>query len=208
MQAPSWYRQIKKPSIVVPAVSGALVGFLLAMLIFGQPWHLPPNWGDIPTWLATIAATAAGIVAYRVYRIEASRDDVADKDRRSAQAAKVGAWYGSREGQMITTPIGTSVQTQTSRERIWGAFLRNASDLPVFDVVVMFYFGKASLDEADANTSPYKVLRTVLPPGNEPVHVKIPDEVLRLFGSADSKEIAFYRVKIEFTDSAGIRWRR
>lgn len=25
------------------------VGFLLGLLIFGKPWHLPPAWGDIPT---------------------------------------------------------------------------------------------------------------------------------------------------------------
>jgi hypothetical protein len=29
-------------------------GFLLGMLIFGSPWHLPPAWGDIPTWITAI----------------------------------------------------------------------------------------------------------------------------------------------------------
>jgi hypothetical protein len=27
------------------------------MLIFGSPWHLPPAWGDIPTWITAIATT-------------------------------------------------------------------------------------------------------------------------------------------------------
>ena len=30
-------------------------GFLLGMLVFGSPWHLPPAWGDIPTWITAIA---------------------------------------------------------------------------------------------------------------------------------------------------------
>jgi hypothetical protein len=31
------------------------------MLIFGKPWHLPPAWGDIPTWFL---AVGAGITAW------------------------------------------------------------------------------------------------------------------------------------------------
>ena len=34
---------------------GIVAGFLLGMLIFGSPWHLPPAWGDIPTWITGIA---------------------------------------------------------------------------------------------------------------------------------------------------------
>jgi hypothetical protein len=79
--------------------------------------------------------------------------------------------------------------------------------LPVFDVVVLFFFGDANEDEADASASPYKIVKTVLPPDNEPVHERLPDDIMKLF-SSDPKEIAFYRVKLEFTDSAGFRWHR
>jgi hypothetical protein len=37
-----------------------VAGFVLAMLIFGRPWHLPPNWGDIPTWFLVVLAAAQG----------------------------------------------------------------------------------------------------------------------------------------------------
>lgn len=30
---------------------GLLAGFLIGLLMFGEPWHLKPDWGDIPTWL-------------------------------------------------------------------------------------------------------------------------------------------------------------
>lgn len=41
----------------------ALAGFLLALLIFGDPWHLPPNWGNIPRWLAVLVASVGGWIA-------------------------------------------------------------------------------------------------------------------------------------------------
>jgi hypothetical protein len=44
-------------------VGCAVAGFIAAALIFVKPWHLPPNWGDIPTWLAFLAASAAGVAA-------------------------------------------------------------------------------------------------------------------------------------------------
>ena|ERR1700722_10711465 len=32
----------------------------MAMLIFGKPWHLPPDWGDIPSWFLVVLAAAGG----------------------------------------------------------------------------------------------------------------------------------------------------
>ena len=37
------------------AAAGLAVGFLIGLVIFGSPWHLPPSWGDIPTWITAIA---------------------------------------------------------------------------------------------------------------------------------------------------------
>ena len=39
------------------------------MLIFGSPWHLPPAWGDIPTWIAGIATAGllAGAIVTAIY---------------------------------------------------------------------------------------------------------------------------------------------
>ena len=38
-------------------------GFLAGMLIFGSPWHLPPAWGDIPTWITAIATVLLAVFA-------------------------------------------------------------------------------------------------------------------------------------------------
>ena len=43
------------------------------MLIFGSPWHLPPAWGDIPTWItgiATVGLLTGAIITAR-YAIKA-----------------------------------------------------------------------------------------------------------------------------------------
>lgn len=43
---------------------GAIAGFLIGLLVFGDPWHLPPAWGDIPTWLLAVLAAVAGWVGF------------------------------------------------------------------------------------------------------------------------------------------------
>jgi len=202
----SRYGWLKDGRVIVLALVCTVAGFIAAALIFGKPWHLPPDWGDIPTWLATIAAIAAGAVAYNVYRIESRRDQVSAEERRSMQAAKVAAWYGSRQGGPITTWIGGTVQTHTAPRSVWGAFLRNASDLPVADLTVKFYFSAPGADASDAG-NPYTVMTEILPPNDEPVHMPIDEAVLRTY-SSDPKVDGFHCVEIEFTDTQGVRWHR
>ena len=46
---------------------GILAGFLVGLLVFGEPWHLPPDWGDVPTWLLTAGAAITAWYAMRAY---------------------------------------------------------------------------------------------------------------------------------------------
>ena len=160
------------------------------MLVFGQPWHLPPDWGDIPTWIAAVAAIGAGVIAYRVYAESV-------EERRSAQASKIAAWYGYKTESVIDT---SRVQPIHVEKPIWGAFLRNASDLPVYDVTVDFY-------SPDSDDSAHTIHKRTLPPSDAPIHVKIDNIALRLY-SDDPKMDRYHRVEIEFTDTQGIRWHR
>lgn len=45
------------------AAAGVVAGFLIGLVIFGAPWHLPSAWGDIPTWLLAAGASAAAWIA-------------------------------------------------------------------------------------------------------------------------------------------------
>lgn len=51
---------LKDWRVIVLAICCTTAGFVAAAVLFGAPWHLPPAWGDIPTWMAFIAASVAG----------------------------------------------------------------------------------------------------------------------------------------------------
>jgi hypothetical protein len=58
--------------------TGVAMGFMIGLLIFGKPWHLPPAWGDIPTWISAIATVGLliGAVITAKYAIKAFRAPV------------------------------------------------------------------------------------------------------------------------------------
>ena len=66
---------LKDARVLIPCGGCVFAGFLLGMLIFGSPWHLPPAWGDIPTWITAIATAGllAGAVVTAIYAIRAFR---------------------------------------------------------------------------------------------------------------------------------------
>jgi hypothetical protein len=58
-----------------------LADFLIGMVFFGQPWHLPPDWGDVPTWLLVVLAGVAGWVGFLQLRI--LRNQIAEEIERN-----------------------------------------------------------------------------------------------------------------------------
>jgi len=147
-------------------------------------------WGDIPTWVSASGsvfalgfAAVAVVVTHRTYRIESERDRVNAEARaaqessaRRAQAALVSVWWGE------------------SRDGRWGAFVRNASETPIYQV----YFTVLSTDD---HSDGIKVHYLVVPPSHE-----------ALFCPFDldqrTQRTSGRRVKVSFTDAAGVRWLR
>ncbi|MDQ7909317.1 extracellular solute-binding protein [Phytohabitans sp. ZYX-F-186] len=151
------------------------------------------DWGDVPTWLSSIAtilallfAALAALAAQRVYRIESKRDQVAARARqeqeafvRRTQAALVSAWWGwGLDG--------------------WGAFVRNASETPVYQV------GLTVLDIHDPDVGE-RIDLPIVPPAAEPIFHR---SELGTGLVADGRHAVDYRVEVTFTDSAGVRWIR
>jgi hypothetical protein len=68
----SW---LKDWRVLILCGGGLVAGFLVGMLIFGSPWHLPPAWGDIPTWITAIATVGllVGAITTAIYAIRAFR---------------------------------------------------------------------------------------------------------------------------------------
>jgi hypothetical protein len=159
-------------------------GFLLGMLIFGSPWHLPPAWGDIPTWITAIATTGllAGAIITATYAIKAF----------GSQSREVGILLEQHEQDTTERRIAQAARvfTRIPRNAPGGIspVAENASGLPIFDV--HFWYS----EPGGASGSDY--LGTILPGDKASTN--------RTFSSDD----ALARAILAFRDAAGVRWMR
>lgn len=113
------------------------------------------------------------------------------EEKHRAQAAQVTAWFGLK----------------TSTVSDWGAILRNASGLPVFDVRISFDWIYDQPGGREWIAIPYGSLPgpvTIVPPDTTR-HFRIPAEVQQQDPRCDDE---VYAVSITFTDAAGNRWSR
>jgi hypothetical protein len=89
------------------------------------------DWGDIPTAVgavvasaALIAAIVAAMAARSVLRVELSRDKARDEADERLQAEKIAAWPS----------LAPANPTIVKSKLTWGIAVRNASELPVYQV--------------------------------------------------------------------------
>jgi multidrug efflux pump subunit AcrA (membrane-fusion protein) len=126
------------------------------------------------------------------------RQDEAERRHRD-QASQVTAWFGNGPPRFAqsSSPMDTR-----------GALIRNASDLPIFDVRAFFFF----VDEVQPGGSwrpvprggPVERIRVVPPHADS--FVAIPDKVSGMFPREVNDRTCV--VGIEFTDAAEQRWER
>jgi len=144
--------------------------------------------GSVPTWVAVVVATVAAGFAYAAWRRERNRDEDRVAERRRSQASLVAGWV---------YPSGNPVT--------WVAAVRNASELPVFDVVL-------------------EVVNTELPDLSLPYRLIEPGETYKDpiraagWGTLDvvtmsavlqvADDHAPVAARTSFRDNAGIRWTR
>jgi hypothetical protein len=148
----------------------------------------PVNWGDVPTWLATLGAFLAAAIAWRTFRHERRRDQ--DGELR-AQANLVAAWLVSQE-------------THWLNDRTLGIAIRNASELPVYRVDVHLY-NLLECDDPDGRAAigpddqPISFSLSVLGPSDEPLFFRWP---------SDAEVSSYGELWLSFVDAAGREWRR
>jgi hypothetical protein len=157
------------------------------------------------------AAVFAGLVAYAVLAVELERDRLAaqerrqaGKDRRWAQALHVAAWYET--WPTYGTMFGSD-GPELPRHR-WGAVIRNASELPLFDVCVSFcvaFDAGSGLPWQQGMRHRTDPIRLV-PPGVE--RVEIPDRIRVDEESIEWDKTPKWLVAVEFTDASKARWLR
>ncbi|MGC4886686.1 hypothetical protein [Micromonospora sp. DT227] len=178
-------------------------------------WMTRAELGDLATWIGSLAniatlglALLAGVVSFRVYKIESGRDQRAEDERREraeddrrGQADLVSVWYGRSSGKMVTqwAAIGGG-------ERIflrWAAHILNGSNLPIYDVTV--FFSLLDSDDQTVRTWIAESIR-VVPPREQPRIVVLPSSFSEVLPDEDLRDrIA---VAVEFRDTAGRRWIR
>jgi hypothetical protein len=182
MDRQSHTHRFKDGRIIALCIGCLFVGFLAGLFIFGSPWHLPPAWGDIPTWITGIATTVLAIFAIvtayyarRAFNKQSQEVDALLEDRQRDLAER-------RRAQ------ATRVFTGVTGDRPACPYAKNGSDFPIFDAQLWF-------PEPEGVSGPDD-LGTIVPGGtvrtSRPLY---PDEPLSV-------------TIIAFRDAAGIRWIR
>ena len=145
---------------------------------------MTPDFGDVPTWLATAGAGAAAFFAYGAYQIESRRDAAQASRLKQEQATSIAIWP-----EQLANPY-TDAPGELECFR-----LRNASPLPVHDVRV-FAYGYEWPDVDHVQPAAYFDVGTV-PPSDKPSvrYVEISPAVTYVYA-------------LQFRDAGGNTWHR
>lgn len=158
----------------------------------------------LPTWVtalatvaAVVAAVRAGRTAKRLYDREAARDQRVLDNAEHAQADLVAAWVTFNSDPL--TPTQAQKLPTAFRARGWVCRLRNASNVPVYDLHAVI---EAPGGQERARPEPI----ATLPPG-PPQDYPVPD-ISHALDPTNDENYRLLRVSIRFTDAAGRRWHR
>jgi hypothetical protein len=123
----SWLKDWRVRALAVGCLSA---GFLVGLLVFGSPWHLPPEWGDIPTWLLVVVGAVAGGIGLFQFRLlvqqneeearrNIKRDELLDRQLAEAEARAVTERRRQAEGvQVLWGKINTGDVANNSQRPI------------------------------------------------------------------------------------------
>jgi hypothetical protein len=137
------------------------------------------------------SAKQAEVLELQASELQKSLKDreLRDERLRRSQADRVSAWFGLEK---------------TGGDQ-WGAWIRNASDLPVTDVRAFFHYVQETQPGAwSAVTSGPPIEIRVMPPQHDRF-TEIPVQTRSMVSECNDST---YIVSIEFTDAARKRWRR
>ena len=204
---------------------GVLAGFVVGLLVFGEPWHLPPAWGDVPTWLLVVLAAAAGWVGF--VQLGILRDQIAEEarrnakrdellDRQIAEAEQRSLTYERQQAEAVEIKATHSMariagSDPPTSHHVHGAEVSNESRRPIRNVAC-----RIRPEPGDALQAAEKVgvfvewagEKRAFPSSREGVHIQL----LRagetggfiFTGSKDEYPMASFTVR--FTDDAGLHW--
>jgi len=134
----------------VAAGAALVTGILIGTAVVRKVWNLPPNWGDIPTWLAVAGAVAtAGIALQQLNDLRGQVAEETERNRKRDQLVDKQLDEAERrarsERRRLVEEVGVVFTGQA-------AYVVNGSKRPINDVVcrVMNKGGRGSLASAGA----------------------------------------------------------
>jgi hypothetical protein len=205
-----------------------VAGFVIAMLIFGSPWHLPPAWGDIPTWFLVVLAAAGGWFTLSQLLVQQQ----ALRDQRQAFADQLEVQKQQLQDQNAAFERQLTVQQQQLNDQR-EAFQRDSDDRRKAQAKLVFLWAEETTDsvltqaqQAAARVTPKRFLVThVKNTSMQPVYdLQITwYDADRFHNSMDGNGVVMpnsgtelkeelradaprYRVTLSFRDAAGVRW--
>jgi hypothetical protein len=165
----------------------------------------------IATLAAFLAAMVAGWFAARAYEIELRRERDRISDTRRAQASLVVVWYDVRLDPMRSVRPEPKPPTPWS---MFGVWIRNASELPVFDASIQVEVDGTVLGQTSISGEGTGRVG-VVPPTREPVFRGLGEEItakleaLRpLSQGSPIADPPVPNITLRFTDAAGLLWVR
>jgi hypothetical protein len=168
----------------VGAILGILAGFIIATLIYDKPWHLPPAWGDIPTWIGAIATVGllVGAIVTARYAIKAFREQSKEVAILAEQNDRDIAERHRDQAARVFTVV------EDARPRYAHPYAKNGSDFPVYDAQFWQADPGGLSDPHDAG---------MIPPDGH---------------AAESRDVSYLdalaNTVLTFRDAAGARWIR
>src|SRR5262249_29984759 len=143
-----------------------------------------PSWMSALGSLFALGFAALGLMAgHRMYRIESERDRI-DTEARNARE------FSARRAQAALV----SAWWNDSADGKHGAVVHNASETPVYQLFL-------TVLDSDDHSDGAKVHSLVLPPAGRALFWPVQD-------AGTGQDASTRRVKLSFTDAAGIRWQR
>jgi len=204
---------------------GTLAGFLVGLLVFGEPWHLPPDWGDVPTWLLAVLAATAGWIGFA--QLGMLRNQIAEEARRNAkrdelvnrqltEAEQRSLTYERQQTEAVDIKPSYSMakiagSDPPASHRVHGAEVSNESRRPIRNVACMIEPDPGDTLQAADKVGLFGEFADgtrAFPAPRQGSHISLlrAGKTAGFFFAADTKEHPKARLTVRLTDDAGLHW--
>jgi hypothetical protein len=112
---------------------GAIAGFVAGLLLFYEPWHLRPAYGDLATWLLVVLAAVAAWVG--LSQLHAIQEQIGEETKRNVNRDKLlDKQLAEADARALTERRRQAEDVKVSRPGDDFGVVENKSRRPVSDI--------------------------------------------------------------------------